>query len=319
MTGLPASIQSACAATLVAVVACGSPSADQAVRGTTGSDPRCTPVETREPNAPEQRPAFEGQTRACAEPTDVAFDVLVLATGLEQPWAVEPLPAGDLLVTEKPGRLRIVSAGGELGAPIAGVPEVDDRGQGGLLDVALSPGFESDRTIFWSFSEPRPDGNATSVARGVLSPDRRRLGDVRVIFRAMPAWDGGLHFGSRLVFDRDGMLFVTLGERSDTRMRPQAQRLDSHMGKVLRIAPDGAPAPGNPFAGIADNATWNFTTVSTSTGGKNNQTVNSKITTYYSDGTTKISKKGDAIVTNYEEEQEEEEAHCGGKQPELEL
>ena len=249
MTGLPASIQSACAATLVAVVACGSPSADQAVRGTTGSDPRCTPVETREPNAPEQRPAFEGQTRACAEPTDVAFDVLVLATGLEQPWAVEPLPAGDLLVTEKPGRLRIVSAGGELGAPIAGVPEVDDRGQGGLLDVALSPGFESDRTIFWSFSEPRPDGNATSVARGVLSPDRRRLGDVRVIFRAMPAWDGGLHFGSRLVFDRDGMLFVTLGERSDTRMRPQAQQLDSHMGKVLRIAPDGAPAPGNPFAG----------------------------------------------------------------------
>ena len=232
----------------LAAAACGSPSAEQSARGTTGTDPRCTPAETREPNVPEQRPAFEGQTRACADPSNVAFDVVVLAKGLEQPWAVEPLAGGDLLVTEKPGRMRIVSAKGELGEPIAGIPRVDDRDQGGLLDVALSPGFESDRTIFWSFSEPREGGNATSVARGVLSPDRRRLEQVRVIFRAMPTYDGVMHFGSRLVFDRDGMLFVTLGERSDKQMRPQAQQLDSHMGKVLRITPEGKAAPGNPFA-----------------------------------------------------------------------
>ena len=229
--------------------ACGSPTAEQAPRGTTGTDPRCTPIETRRANVPEQRPAFPGQTRACAAPSGVGFDVVVLAKGLEHPWAVEPLPGGDLLVTERPGRMRIVSAGGSTGQPIAGVPAVDARDQGGLLDVALGPTFDADRTIFWSFSEPRDGGNATSVARGVLSADGRSLEQVRVIFRAMPTFDGAMHFGSRLVFDRDGMLFVTLGERSDKRIRPQAQQLDSHMGKVLRITPDGQPAPGNPFAG----------------------------------------------------------------------
>jgi glucose/arabinose dehydrogenase len=164
---------------------------------------------------------------------------------------VEPLPGGDLLVTEKPGRLRVVSASGALGAPVAGVPRVDARGQGGLLDVALSPTFARDRTLFWSFSEPREGGNATSVARGVLSADRTRLDSVRVILRARPAYDGGLHFGSRLAFGTDGMLYVTLGDRSDTPMRPHAQRLDSHMGKILRVRPDGTAPSDNPFAGRA--------------------------------------------------------------------
>ena len=115
-------------------------------------EPTCTPLETRAPNAPDQRPAFPGQTRACGVQSNVAFDVVVVAKGLEHPWAVEPLPGGDLLVTEKPGRMRIVTAKGEMGQPIAGVPAVDARGQGGLLDVALSPAFASDRTIYWSYT-----------------------------------------------------------------------------------------------------------------------------------------------------------------------
>jgi glucose/arabinose dehydrogenase len=211
----------------------------------------CAPIETSKPNASDQRPAFAGQTRACAERSNVAFDVVVLAKGLAQPWAVEPLPNGDLLVTEKPGRMRVVTAKGEVREPIAGVPAVDYGGQGGLLDVALSPGFGSDNTVFWSYSEPREGGNATSVARGVLSADGSRLADVRVILRALPVYDGDKHFGSRLAFGPDGMLYVTLGDRSDKPMRPQAQQLDSHMGKILRIAADGSVPRDNPFAGRA--------------------------------------------------------------------
>jgi glucose/arabinose dehydrogenase len=209
----------------------------------------CPPRETREPNASGQRQAFPGQTRACAIRSDVAFDVTVVADGLVRPWAVEPLPGGDLLVTEKPGRMRIVSAAGKVGEPIGGVPPVDARGQGGLLDVALSPAFDSDRTIYWSYAEPRKGGNGTAVARGVLSPDRRRLEQVRVLYRAVPTYDGDKHYGSRLAFGPDGMLYVTMGERSDAPMRKYSQQLDSHLGKVLRIRPDGSAPPDNPFVG----------------------------------------------------------------------
>jgi aldose sugar dehydrogenase len=211
----------------------------------------CTPLETRRANVPSQEPTFPQQTRACEEATGVAFDVVVLAKGLENPWAVEPLPDGNLLVTEKPGRMRIISASGSIGEPIAGVPAVAARGQGGLLDVALSPAFASDRIIYWSYSEPRQGGNATSVARGVLSADGRSLSNVRVIFRAQPTYDGRLHFGSRLAFGPDGMLYITLGERSDREIRPQAQDLGSHMGKIIRISPTGEVPSDNPFVGRA--------------------------------------------------------------------
>ena len=211
----------------------------------------CSPVETRAPNARDQKPAFQGQTRACAVKTRAQLEVTVLAKGLENPWSVEPLPNGDLLVTEKPGRLRLVTANGELRPAITGMLPVDDRRQGGLLDVALSPTFESDRTLYWSFSEPRHGGSGTSVARGVLSADGRSLGDVRIVFRVMPTHANNMHFGSRLAFGPDGMLYVTTGERAESATRPQAQRLDSHFGKVLRIKPDGSAPADNPFVGRA--------------------------------------------------------------------
>jgi len=239
--------------------------------GPTTSTSPCAPLETRTANAPEQKPAFAGQTRACGVKSGAAFEVTVLAKGLERPWAVEPLPNGDFLVTEKPGRLRVVSARGEVGTPIGGLlpvgsggvsaasgqgglPPITARGQGGLLDVALSPNFARDRTIFWSFSEQREGGSGTSVARGVLTEDRRNLEQVRVIFRATPTYDNGLHFGSRLAFGPDSMLYVTLGDRYDRPNRPKAQQLDTHIGKVVRINPDGSAPADNPFAAQAGAA-----------------------------------------------------------------
>ena len=212
----------------------------------------CTPLETRASNARNQKPAFEGQTRACAVKTKSPLEVTVLAKGLENPWAVEPMPNGDLLVTEKPGRMRVVTAKGQVGEPLTGLPEVDDRRQGGLLDVALSPSFESDRTIYWAFTEPRQGGNGTSVARGVLSPDNRAVSKVQVVLRVLPTYDNNMHYGSRIAFGPDGMLYVTTGERSDKATRPQAQRLDSHFGKVLRVKPDGTVPADNPFVGRPD-------------------------------------------------------------------
>ena len=212
------------------------------------ADP-CTAIETRAPTASGQPPAFAGQTRTCGVSSNVAFDVTVVARGLEKPWSVEPLPMGDLLVTEKAGRMRIVTQSGSIGQPITGLPNVDARGQGGLLDVALSPNFATDRTLFWSYTEPRDGGNGTSVARGVLSADRRRLSDVRVLFRALPTYANNMHFGSRLAFGPDGMLYITLGERSDAPMRQYAQRMDAHLGKVIRIRPDGTVPSDNPFVG----------------------------------------------------------------------
>lgn len=234
------------------VIAAACSSAANQVQESAGvvGDP-CTPVETRQANAPDQQPAFPGQTRACALTSNVAFNVTIVARGLEKPWSVEPLPTGELLVTEKPGRMRIVSQTGGVGQPISGVPEVDSRDQGGLLDVALSPTFATDRTLFWSFTEPRQGGNGTSVARGVLSADRRSLSAVRVIFRAMPTYTNNMHFGSRLAFGPDAVLYITLGERSDSPMRRYAQQLDAHLGKIIRIRPDGSVPGENPFVGQA--------------------------------------------------------------------
>jgi len=183
---------------------------------------------------------------------DLPFTVTQVTT-FNLPWRIAFLPDGRMLVTEIPRRLLIVWPDGGKSAPVSGLPDnIAVGGQGGLLDVALSPTFASDRTIFWSYTEPRDSGNGTSVARGVLSNDRRRLDQVSVIFRVLPTFDGTMHYGSRLAFGADGMLYVTTGERSDMQMRPYAQRLDSHLGKTIRIAPDGSVPTDNPFAGRAD-------------------------------------------------------------------
>ncbi len=205
------------------------------------------PVETRPANAADQQPAFPGQTRAPGVRTEVALAHTVVASGLVEPWGLALLPDGRWLVTERPGRLRIITAAGAVGEPVAGLPDVDARGQGGLLDVVIGPGFEQDRMIYWSYAEPREGGNATSVARGRLSDDGTSVGAVQVIFRASPTYDGDKHYGSSLAFANDGKLFITLGERSDAPMRPQAQDLGSHMGKTIRINADGSVPTDNPF------------------------------------------------------------------------
>ena len=170
-----------------------------------------------------------------------------VAAGLEHSWAVAFLPGGGMLITERPGRLRPVSSDGQVGPPVAGVPRVAASGQGGLLDVALDPGFATNRTIYLSYAEPGDGGAGTAVARARLGDGS--LEDVAVIFRQQPKVEGGSHFGSRLVFAPDGMLFVTLGERNQ---RDRAQSPADHLGTIVRIAPDGSVPADNPFAGRVD-------------------------------------------------------------------
>lgn len=203
------------------------------------------------PNARDQQPAFAGQTRAGAPATLARLQVSTVAAGLPKAWAVEPMDDGRMLLTAKAGTLHIIGPDGTAGEALAGVPKVDARGQGGLLDVALSPDFASDRLVYLSFSEPREGGNGTSVARGRLVETlaSAALEDVEVIFRQTPAWQSDKHFGSRLVFGNDGTLFVTVGERSLPEPRKQAQDLASGLGKVFRINPDGSVPKDNPFVG----------------------------------------------------------------------
>ncbi|WP_313101260.1 PQQ-dependent sugar dehydrogenase [Brevundimonas sp.] len=233
-------VLAASASLLVLAAACGANGQDAAPGA---------PVETRPANNPDQKPAFEGQTRALGVRTEAALSHSVVATGLVHPWGLALLPDGQWLVTEKPGRMRVVSAEGRISAPIAGLPAVAARGQGGLLDVILSPTFAQDRLIYWSYAEPRDGGNGTAVARGRLSDDLSKVENVQVIFHALPTYDGDKHFGSSLAFAPDGKLFITLGERSDKPMRPQAQDLGSHMGKTIRINADGSVPSDNPFVG----------------------------------------------------------------------
>jgi glucose/arabinose dehydrogenase len=188
---------------------------------------------------------------AAAQKASLDVKPVTLAHGLQRPWGLAFLPGfereGRMLVTERPGRLRIVAAKGRLGAPIDGVPKVDARGQGGLLDVALDPKFADNALVYLSYSEPGEGDergrNGTAVARGRLEGER--LADVQVVFRQRPKIASTNHFGSRLVFARDGRLFVTLGERFSE--RHAAQDLGNHLGKVVRIEADGRVPADNPF------------------------------------------------------------------------
>lgn len=177
------------------------------------------------------------------------LEVTTITQGLDHPWALAFLPDRQgMLVTERPGKLRVVSADGKLSAPINGVPKVWTKGQGGLLDVVLSPDFKQDRTVYLSYAEGGGEGDkaGTAVGRGQLSEDLTTLKNFKVIFRQEPKLSVGNHFGSRLVFDRDGYLFITLGENND---RATAQDLDKLQGKVVRLYPDGKVPDDNPFVG----------------------------------------------------------------------
>ena len=177
--------------------------------------------------------------------------VETVARNLQNPWGLAFLPDGRMLVTERPGRLRIADAEGKLSGPIKGMPRIATGRQGGLLDVALDPSFAQSRLVYVSFSEDRGEGRAaTSVARGRLSGDETALEALEVIFRQEPAYTGNAHFGSRLVFDRTGNLFVTTGDRFD--LRDQAQNPANHIGKIVRIKPGGGAAADNPFLNRED-------------------------------------------------------------------
>jgi glucose/arabinose dehydrogenase len=195
-------------------------------------------------------PAFAAPTQNLKSEQGT-LEVTTMTKGLEHPWALAFLPDRQgMLVTERPGNLRVISADGKLSAPLSGVPKVWAKGQGGLLDVALSPDFKQDRTVYLSYAEGGGEGDkaGTAVGRGRLSDDLTALKDFKVMFRQEPKLSVGNHFGSRLVFDRDGYLFITLGENND---RPTAQDLDKLQGKVVRIYPDGKVPDDNPFVGQA--------------------------------------------------------------------
>ncbi|WP_085535596.1 PQQ-dependent sugar dehydrogenase [Massilibacteroides vaginae] len=204
------------------------------------------PVETRKPNT-SYKPAFDGQTRISGVKTATPYEVKIIADGLSKPWGVTALPDGRLIITEKAGTLRIATTSGELSAPIIGFPGVDDRSQGGLLDVAPAPDFETSRILYFTFAEKTAQGSLTAVGKGKLAADEKQIESFQVIFRAIPYFDNSMHFGSRIVFDNKGDIFVSTGERSDMATRPKAQLLNNGYGKVIHITTNGNPVDGNPF------------------------------------------------------------------------
>ena len=209
------------------------------------------PVETQNPNT-DYKPAHNGQTRVAGVKTKTSYKVEKIAEKLGLPWAVIPLPDGRLLITEKKGSMQILDANGILVKKITGFPEVNSSGQGGMLDVALDPNFSKNKMIYWSYSEKNGDGNLMAVAKGELNEAESKINNPVTIFRATPALKSNMHYGSRLVFDKDGNLFVSTGERSIPEGRKQAQWLNSGLGKIFKITKDGKPAPGNPFINQKD-------------------------------------------------------------------
>ncbi len=205
------------------------------------------PVETRAANT-DYEPAFEGQTRIAGVKTTTPYRVTEITDDLDAPWGIAVLPDNRLLITEKEGDMRIVNPEtGDIGDEINGIPDVDDRGQGGLLGITLAPDFESDRMVYWVFSERVSGGNHTAVAKGRLSEDEKSIENATVIYRAKPTYDGDKHYGGRIIFDDDGNLFVSIGERSDKEPRELAQDLSTSFGKIIRITTDGEAVSGNPF------------------------------------------------------------------------
>jgi glucose/arabinose dehydrogenase len=204
------------------------------------------PVETKPPNS-DYKPAFAGQTRIGGIKTTTPYKVEKIADKLGHPFAIVAMPDERLMVTIKSGYMEIHDANGNLVKKITGLPEVVYGGQGGLLDVAFDPNFASNKIIYWSYSERYQGDNVTAVAKAKLNEALGKVENITVIFRAAPSTTGSLQFGSRLVFDKDGNLFVSVGEKFTPESRVQAQQLNSLLGKIVRITTDGKPAAGNPF------------------------------------------------------------------------
>lgn len=206
------------------------------------------PVAQGDANVPAFEPAFPEQTRAPAAVSGVTFAVETLADGLVHPWGLAVTPDGDYLVTERPGRLRVIAGGALRPEPVAGLPEVFAQDQGGLLDVALGPDFANDRAIYWTYSKPMGDGmSATAAARGTLSADMSQVTDVEDVFVQSPPSPSPMHYGSRLAFDEGGHVFVTTGEHFTMEERVKAQDLGATYGKIIRVTLDGSAPPDNPF------------------------------------------------------------------------
>ena len=192
--------------------------------------------------------SFSLLAAACVADTDVKteryeIEIKPIATGLQNPWGVAQLPDGSFLVTERTGALRSVSASGKIGEPISGLPKIEVKGQGGLLDLVLAPDFAKSQKIYFSYAEPGDGGNSTAVSYATLK--NNKLENVTRVFSQKPKVDSGLHFGSRLVWGKDGSLFITLGERFER--KEEAQTLNNHHGKVVRINADGSVPKDNPF------------------------------------------------------------------------
>jgi len=221
--------------------------------GTEEPLPSGPPVPQGPPNVPEFDPAFPNQTRAPAITSQTEFQVTEVASGFRNPWALAFLPDQRMLVTEKPtGSIYVVTQTGAKSPALTGLPAVDGRGQGGMLDVELGPDFATSGLIYWTYAEPRAGGNGLAVARGrFVDGASPRVENVQVIFRMMPTLESTLHYGGRLVFAPDGTLFVTLGERSVLAGRAQAQDVRSHFGKVVRINSDGSVPADNPYVNTA--------------------------------------------------------------------
>jgi glucose/arabinose dehydrogenase len=220
-------------------------SAPSGSSATTNAGP---PVETKAPNS-NYKPAVEGQTRIGGVHTQTALAVTELSSTLNQPWAICPLPDGRLLVTEKTGKMLVLSTDGKVSKQITNLPAVVNQGQGGLLDVNIDPQFATNRMVYWDYAEQVSGGSLLAVAKGKLSADETQMENIQVIYRAVPAYNGGLQYGSRIVFDPQGNLFVSTGERGADDIRVKAQDLSAAIGKVVHITKDGQPVANGPFAG----------------------------------------------------------------------
>lgn len=240
------------ASAFVIIASCGSSSSTD--NGQNSGKPDTTqlpPVETKTANT-DYKPAFVGQTRIAGVKTSTPYTGKVLSEGLSKPWGITSLPDGRFLITEKKGVLRIASIDGTLSDEITGLPEVNDKGQGGLLGITIDPDFSNNRMVYWVFSQNTSGGTLTAVAKGKLSNDEKTIENAQVIYQATPAHNGTLHYGGRILFDKTGNIIFSTGERSDLVTRPQSQDLNSSLGKVIRITKEGKAAPGNPFEGRSD-------------------------------------------------------------------